>query len=103
MSECGVCRVVCHSLCCWRSHGERCTDSWQDLDQSGDEAGIKCTKRLTGHSDAVMSLQYDKDRIITGSADNTIKVWDPVTGKCLVRILYYRARARARVELIGVG
>ncbi len=73
------------------------------MDQSGDEAGIKCTKRLTGHSDAVMSLQYDKDRIVTGSADNTIKVWDPVTGKCLVRILYYCARARARAELIGVG
>jgi WD40 repeat protein len=50
-----------------------------------------------------MSLQYDKDRIVTGSADNTIKVWDPVTGKCLVRILYYCARARARAELIGVG
>jgi WD40 repeat protein len=34
-----------------------------------------------------MSLQYDKDRIVTGSADNTIKVWDPVTGKCLVLIM----------------
>ncbi|ELR24698.1 Fbox domain/WD domain, G-beta repeat-containing protein [Acanthamoeba castellanii str. Neff] len=67
-------------------------DSWQDLDQSGDEAGIKCTKRLTGHTDAVMSLQYDKDRIVTGSADNTIKVWDPVTGKCLATLQGHTGR-----------
>ncbi len=71
------------------------------------KGGIKCTKRLLGHTDAIMCLQYDRynslglslfcvfqsiiddtygyrERIITGSADNKIKIWDFVTGKCIV-------------------
>ena len=41
----------------------------------------KCT--LTGHSREVTSVAYSPDgiRIISGSADNTVKVWDAATGK----------------------
>lgn len=66
-------------------------DSWRDLDQ-GEEVAIKCTKRLMGHTDAVMCLQYEKDRIITGSADNNIKVWDSITGKCLATLQGHTGR-----------
>ena len=38
---------------------------------------------LTGHSREVTSVAYSPDgiRIISGSADNTVKVWDAATGK----------------------
>ena len=41
----------------------------------------ECT--LRGHSNWVTSVAYSPDgiRIISGSADNTVKVWDAATGK----------------------
>src|SRR5262249_32297033 len=38
---------------------------------------------LRGHSAAVRSLAYspDSQRIITGSADHTVRVWDALTGQ----------------------
>ena len=38
---------------------------------------------LTGHSDAVSSVSFSPDgaRIVSGSHDNTVRVWDAVTGK----------------------
>ncbi|PVU90278.1 hypothetical protein BB559_000110 [Furculomyces boomerangus] len=33
-----------------------------------------CT--LIGHQDSIYCLQFDKDKIITGSRDKTIKIWD---------------------------
>ena len=41
------------------------------------------TKYLTGHADSVYCLEFDSKRIITGSRDRSIKVWDIQTGRCL--------------------
>jgi len=41
------------------------------------------TKHLTGHADSVYCLEFDSKRIISGSRDQTIKVWDIQTGRCL--------------------
>ncbi|MGD1919076.1 MAG: WD40 repeat domain-containing protein, partial [Pleurocapsa sp.] len=30
---------------------------------------------LTGHSDSVNSVAISEDRIVSGSSDNTIKIW----------------------------
>ena len=40
-----------------------------------------CT--LTGHSDSVFSVAYSPDgkHIVSGSYDNTVKVWDAATGE----------------------
>ena len=38
---------------------------------------------MTGHTRAVRALQFDEVKLITGSMDHTIKVWDWRTGKCL--------------------
>jgi WD40 repeat protein len=48
--------------------------------------GQEC--KLTGHSDWVLSVAYSPDgkHIVTGSRDNTVKVWDSQTGK-EVRVL----------------
>lgn len=38
---------------------------------------------LSGHTDSVYCVQFDEDKIITGSRDRTIRVWDINTFKCL--------------------
>ena len=38
---------------------------------------------LSGHTDSVYCLQFDEDKIITGSRDRTIRVWDINTFQCL--------------------
>ena len=43
-----------------------------------DYTKFKCLKTLAGHSYSVLSVAYSPDgkRIISGSADNTIKIWE---------------------------
>jgi len=38
---------------------------------------------LSGHTDSVYCVQFDEDKIITGSRDRTIRIWDMHTFKCL--------------------
>lgn len=38
---------------------------------------------LSGHTDSVYCLQFDEHKIITGSRDRTIRVWDINTFKCV--------------------
>lgn len=38
---------------------------------------------LAGHTDSVYCVQFDEQKIITGSRDRTIRVWDINTYKCL--------------------
>lgn len=45
---------------------------------------IRTPKTLNGHDDHVITcLQFCGNRIVSGSDDNTLKVWSAVTGKCL--------------------
>lgn len=47
-------------------------------------APIREPKVLKGHDDHVITcLQFSGNRIVSGSDDNTLKVWSAVTGKCL--------------------
>ncbi|CAK8697091.1 unnamed protein product [Clavelina lepadiformis] len=51
--------------------------NWRD----GNE---KISKVLKGHDDHVITcLQFNGSRIVSGSDDNTLKVWSAVSGKCL--------------------
>ena len=38
---------------------------------------------LSGHTDSVYCVQFDEEKIITGSRDRTIRVWDINTMQCL--------------------
>ncbi|KAF8924554.1 sulfur metabolite repression control protein-like protein SconB [Dissophora ornata] len=40
-------------------------------------------KVFRGHTDGVMCLQFDDSFLMTGSYDNTVKVWNIETGECL--------------------
>lgn len=45
---------------------------------------IRTPKMLKGHDDHVITcLQFSGARIVSGSDDNTLKVWSAITGKCL--------------------
>lgn len=37
---------------------------------------------LNGHSDSIYCLQFDEEKIITGSRDKTIRIWDMRTMEC---------------------
>jgi len=39
-------------------------------------------KYMSGHTDSVYCVQFDETKIITGSRDRTIRVWDIKTGEC---------------------
>ena len=50
-----------------------------------DYTKFKCLQTLEGHSDNVYSVAYSPDgtKIISGSGDNTVKIWNANTGQCL--------------------
>lgn len=48
----------------------------------GPEASGKATY-LSGHTDSVYCVQFDEEKIITGSRDRTIRVWDINTMQCI--------------------
>ena len=41
-----------------------------------------CSSVLRGHADAVTCLQFNEDHFISGSSDNTIRVWDRKLNRC---------------------
>lgn len=56
--------------------------------------GRYTTQVLRGHTNGVMCLQFDDQTLITGSYDNTIKVWDVNTGKEIRTITGHRLPIR---------
>ena len=59
--------------------------SCEEPKDDGNNINLKCLKTLEGHSREVLSVAYTTDgtKIVSGSADNTIKIWDANTGQCL--------------------
>ncbi|KAB8297333.1 hypothetical protein EYC80_002680 [Monilinia laxa] len=45
-------------------------------------SGQTTTTYLMGHTDSIYCVQFDESKIITGSRDRTIRVWDLKTYKC---------------------
>ena len=47
---------------------------------------IYLSRLFTGHSDKVSSVWFSPDgsRIVSGSYDKTVRIWNPVTGACEV-------------------
>lgn len=73
---------------------------WKDVYKDRFKVGTnwkygRCTTRiLRGHTNGVMCLQFDDQTLITGSYDNTIKVWDVNTGKEIRTITGHRLPIR---------
>eukprot|EP00842_Homolaphlyctis_polyrhiza_P003176 jgi/Hompol1/385/HPOL_005305-RA len=44
--------------------------------------GNYVARNFAGHEEAIYCLQFDEDKIISGSRDDSIKIWDMKTGAC---------------------
>ncbi|PIK39914.1 hypothetical protein BSL78_23241 [Apostichopus japonicus] len=74
-----------------RSHGGVSRSPWKSLflrthqiEYNWRHGEMKPPKVLKGHDDHVITcLQFCGQRIVSGSDDNTLKVWSALTGKCL--------------------
>lgn len=54
------------------------------IEQNWRSGAIRTPKALKGHDDHVITcLEFYGTRIVSGSDDNTLKVWSAITGKCL--------------------
>ncbi|KAF2207438.1 hypothetical protein CERZMDRAFT_51124 [Cercospora zeae-maydis SCOH1-5] len=65
----------------WRNMYKARVDLERNWRAGADEAGKAVY--LSGHTDSVYCLQFDEEKIITGSRDRTIRVWDINTYQCL--------------------
>lgn len=51
---------------------------------------VRASKILKGHDDHVITcLQFCGNKIVSGSDDNTLKVWSVTTGKVYLFIFFY--------------
>ncbi|XP_027041127.1 ribosome assembly protein 4-like isoform X3 [Pocillopora damicornis] len=55
---------------------------------------VRRVRRLQGHMDAIFCLQFDKRRIITGSADRTIRMWDVRSGRSIHKLKGHKGGVR---------
>ncbi|KAG0326208.1 hypothetical protein BGZ99_009915 [Dissophora globulifera] len=59
----------------------------------------ECLNTLFGHEAGVLSLAFDKLRIVSSSLDKTIKIWDTESGECL----YTLSEPDSPVTCVGLG
>ena len=58
---------------------------YRPMGQTYDAAGGACVQTLTGHSKRVESVAISSDgsHIVSGSDDNTVKLWSVTSGECV--------------------
>jgi F-box/WD-40 domain protein 7 len=45
----------------------------------------RCINSLYGHTDTIRCVQFDQDKIISGSDDSTVKVYDVIEGEHTIK------------------
>lgn len=50
---------------------------------AGALADRQCKRQLEGHVGSVLCLQFDDTKVVSGSSDGTVRVWDLKSGECL--------------------
>ena len=52
-----------------------------------------CMRTLIGHTNRVYSLQFDSNRdlIVSGSLDSTIRIWSALKGTCLFTLIGHQS------------
>ncbi|KAJ2000009.1 hypothetical protein GGI04_004327 [Coemansia thaxteri] len=55
------------------------------------QTGVADVHTISGHTDSVYCVQYDHDKIVTGSRDRSVKVWDSKTLQCVRTLMGHDA------------
>ena len=59
------------------------------MDGKANWSSIACKATMVGHTDSVRCLDVNGDRVISGSYDNSLKVWDINSGQCTKTLRYF--------------
>jgi WD40 repeat protein len=63
----------------------------------------QCLRELDGHTRGLACVQYDGQKIVSGSNDKRIKVWDAKSGQCVMTCegkLLYKESAILTVSVL---
>lgn len=58
----------------------------EDKDSIEEVLSLKKNATNDAHTDRVLCLMFDKNRLVTGGRDETVKVWDLNTAKCMLTL-----------------
>ncbi|KAI9366320.1 WD40-repeat-containing domain protein [Pilaira anomala] len=87
-------------LVLWNSTGDKYAIMFDKTINIYNVADAKASTTIT-HTSRIHSMQYfhskknDKDYIVTGSEDKTIRIWDVETGECVREFLAHKLRVKA--------
>jgi F-box/WD-40 domain protein 7 len=56
---------------------------------------------MIGHLDTVRCLQVDDDKVVSGSYDKTLKIWDISSGHCRLTLRYSSLLACELVHVVN--
>ena len=46
-------------------------------------------KTLQGHTEVVRTLQFDSEKVVSGSYDGTVRIWNIKTGDCMLKLPHH--------------
>jgi len=55
---------------------------------------VNRVRKLEGHTDTVLCLQFDSKRVATGSSDRSIRLWDIRSGRCFHTLFGHQGGVR---------
>jgi WD40 repeat protein len=70
----------------WSPNGKMIASGSDELLRVWDAQSHKLINQFSGHEDSIFGLAFspDGERLVTGSHDRTVRIWNVMSGKCLV-------------------